>query len=341
MRVVGSVGPWFLAVLLASTTAASADSAATAASADSVDSAAAQGTEELLNNEVLLPASTPAADPTLAPTPAADRTTPTVSILRIASPAASPAAPPAAAVGVAVGVGSGPGLGPVTRTTTIRTTSPTPAGRSLGAGLGLSLLLPGAGHQWMGYGTRGRAFIWGDALLWGGLLATYSWREQAIDDARSYASRYAGARHAPRDPEFLELMADYRSRNGNSSLNSSPLTEDDYNQSLLREGRAVDEVWPNDAAHDWDWGSPENPANDRQWENYRERVRDYRTAQISLQAVVGALLLDRLLAMADLLRLHRSSGGARTAGATEPVVPVQLGLGVRPDGSGINLALQF
>jgi hypothetical protein len=220
--------------------------------------------------------------------------------------------------------------------TTLRLGQSAAPGRSLGAGLALSALVPGLGHRWLGHDQRGRTFLWADAVLWGSLWGSLALRERAIDDARSYAGRYAGATGAPRNTEYLQLMADYRSRSGLGSNNSSPVAMEDYNQDMIRQGREVDEEWANDAAHQWDWGSPEAPANHREWEAYRDLIRDYRLTQIAFQASVGALVLDRLFAMVDLLRLYRAGGDP-----TRPFALPRASVQPRAFAPGVDVAVRF
>lgn len=178
----------------------------------------------------------------------------------------------------------------------------------------LSALLPGSGEQL--YNARGRATLFWvtEAVLWTTLWWSYNQRERALTNAYSYAARYASASTSSRsDVALLQAMADYRSRSGNATLSSSPQLGDDYNQEQLRAGNAIDERWPNHPDNSWDWGNPEAMENQDRWDHYKGLVSDYRLYQISFQAIIGGLLLNRLLSLADVLQLHRTGGKQPTA----------------------------
>jgi len=200
-------------------------------------------------------------------------------------------------------------------------------GRSTWTAVGLSLLLPGSGHRYLGH--RAGAAIWmtADLLTWSTLAV--AWRMGGLyrTDATEIANRYAGASlDADADPALLETIRDWRSRRPVSGR------RDSYDENLLQQGLAPDSRFPEDAAHDWDWGSPENPENNRHIASFEDALRGYRTSRVVLTYAAGALLVSRAIAVADILRIRRSS--ASRAGLQAVVVP-------RPDGASALLAYRF
>lgn len=200
-------------------------------------------------------------------------------------------------------------------------------GRSTWTAVGLSLLLPGSGHRYLGH--RAGAAIWmtADLLTWSTLAVAWQMGGLYRTDATEIANRYAGAAlDADADPALLETMRDWRSRRPVSGR------RDSYDENLLQQGLAPDSRYPEDAAHDWDWGSPENPENNRHIAAFEDALRGYRASRVVLTYAAGALLVSRAIAVADILRIRRSS--ASRAGLQAAVVP-------GPDGASALVAYRF
>jgi hypothetical protein len=148
-----------------------------------------------------------------------------------------------------------------------------------------------------------------------------------IEDATEIANRHAGANlDSDADPAFLEVVRDWRSRRPVQGR------RDSYDEALLQQGLATDARFPSDEAHDWDWGSPENPENNRNIGRFEDALKGYRTSRVVLSYAAGALLLSRTVAVADILRIRRKS--ASRAGLQAAVVP-------GPDGGMAVLSLRF
>lgn len=186
--------------------------------------------------------------------------------------------------------------------------------RSTWTAVGLSLLLPGSGHRYLGHKTGAAIWMTTDLMLWGGLAVSWQMGRMYIQDASEIANRYAGASLGS-DPEIalLETMRDWRSRRPVSGRHDS------YDEALIQQGLPVDSRYPEDAAHDWDWGSPENPENNRHIADFEDALKGYRTSRIALTYAAGGLLVSRAIAVADIIRIRRKS--ASRAGIHALVVP--------------------
>lgn len=207
------------------------------------------------------------------------------------------------------------------------TTGRSRTGRSTWTAVGLTLLLPGSGHRYLGHRTGAAVWMTTDLVNWSALLVAARLGTLYLEDATEIANRHAGANlPADADPAFLEVVRDWRSRRPVEGR------RDSYDEALLQQGLSTDSRFPNDAAHDWDWGSPENPENNRNIGRFEDALKGYRTSRLALSYAAGALLLSRTVAVADILRIRRKS--ASRAGLQAVVVP-------GPDGGTAVLSLRF
>lgn len=186
--------------------------------------------------------------------------------------------------------------------------------RSTWAAVGLTLVLPGAGHRYLGHKTGAAVWMTADLVMWSALAVAWQMGDLYIEDAAQIANRHAGAALGS-DPEiaFLETMRDWRSRRPVAGR------RDSYDEAMLQQGLAPNWRFPEDAAHDWDWGSPEDPENNKHIAEFEDALKGYRASRIALTYSAGALLLSRAIAVADILRIRRKS--ASRAGVQALVVP--------------------
>lgn len=201
------------------------------------------------------------------------------------------------------------------------------SGRSTWAAVGLTLLLPGSGHRYLGHPRLAGVWMGMDLVTWSVLYG--AWRTGALhlEDAAEIANRHAAARiSSDPDPAFLEVVRDWRSRRPVSGR------RDSYDEALLQQGLAPDSRFPEDAEHDWDWGTAEDPENNRHIAQFEDALKGWRTSRIVLNYAAGALLLSRAVAIADILRIQRAS--AARAGLQAHVIPL-------PDGGRAVVALRF
>jgi len=179
--------------------------------------------------------------------------------------------------------------------------------KSLILSIASSAVLPGAGHYYLESKSRAAAFFWVDASLWLAVGITYSYADNQLENARGYAVRYAGAEGAPKNLAFLTVVGDYRSRGGSLYQNSSPDIYEDYNQAMIRAGLPIDAEYPYEYGYIWDWGSSDNPETTARMEKYREMLRRHRIAKIAFQVSLGAMALNRVLAVFDVVRIYRKT----------------------------------
>jgi hypothetical protein len=179
--------------------------------------------------------------------------------------------------------------------------------KNLALAMAASAVLPGAGHFYLGNNSRAVAFFWVDASLWIAAGATWLYSDNQLENARGYAVRHAGAEGAPKNLAFLTLMGDYRSRGGSQYQNSSPDDKEDYNQAMIRAGREIDAEYPYAYGYIWDWGSSDNPETTERMKNYNEMLKRHRIAKIAFQVSLGAMALNRVLAVLDAMRIYRQT----------------------------------
>jgi hypothetical protein len=179
--------------------------------------------------------------------------------------------------------------------------------KSLALSIVASAALPGAGHYYLGYKSRATAFFWVYASLWLAAGTTYFYADNQLENARGYAVRYAGADGAPKDLAFLTIVGDYRSRGGSLYQNSNPDNNEDYNQAMIRAGLPIDAEYPYDYGYIWDWGSSDNPETTARMEKYNEMLKRHRIAKIAFQVSLGAMALNRVLAIFDAVRIYRKT----------------------------------
>lgn len=238
----------------------------------------------------------------------------TMSTLAVPDPTPAPVAQPPVAL---------PGAPLANVVIRLDTTASRTAKRSVWAATGLSLLLPGAGEQYLGATTRAKVFFATELVSVAAAWLSWRNRDDALVSAREIASRYAGADAQDKSISFLELMGQYRSRRqvGNR--------HDSYDEAMLLSGLSPERQFPNTDAYTWDWGSTESPENDAHLRSFESQLRVYRASKVALSFSLGAMGVSRILSLADVLWLHR-----RAAWVDASVVPL-------PQGAAGRLAWRF
>lgn len=177
----------------------------------------------------------------------------------------------------------------------------------------LSGVVPGAGQIYLQEKSLVQAYLWTDLAFMSAAAITWFSSQTSLTSAQGYARRHSGIVNPPADPDFLDLLAQYRSRDGILGQNSNPDLKDNYNLALIRSGESPEKYYPFDAAHTWDWGSSENPQNTANMQEYNQIMRRYRMARIGFQVSIGALVLNRLVSVFDVMRIYRSTSSANFA----------------------------
>lgn len=203
------------------------------------------------------------------------------------------------------------------------TTAPAMARKSIWLASGLSLLLPGAGEQYLGATARAKSFFAVELVSVAAAWLSWRTREDALVSARELASRHAGADAQDKSVAFLELMAQYRSRRPVGARHDS------YDEAMLLSGQNPDRQFPMTDSYTWDWGSSENPENDAHLRSFESQLRTYRASKIALSFSLGAMGVSRILSLADVLWLHR-----RASWIQADVIPL-------PQGAAGRLAWRF
>ncbi len=170
--------------------------------------------------------------------------------------------------------------------------------------VGASALLPGMGELYLNEKNMVRPFVWTDLALWVTAIGSYVVGERYVTSAHNYAVRHAGLT-GNKNVSLLNTVGSYRSRSGVFGQNSSPDMDEDYNQSMLRSGKKVDEELSNDIQ--WDWGSSDNPESSKHIDEFKSRMRHFRVSRIVFQVSVGALILNRVVSMLDAVRIYRAT----------------------------------
>lgn len=205
--------------------------------------------------------------------------------------------------------------------------------KSLAIALGSSLLLPGMGELYLGEKNLVRPFVWIDASLWVTAISSFIVGELYISSAHNYAVRHADLNTSSKKVSLLNTVGDYRSRSGVAGQNSSPEMDEDYNQAMLRAGKATDEDL--DASIQWDWGSSDNPESTEHIDEFKSRMRHYRVSRIVFQVSVGALVLNRVVSVIDAMRIYRATSSKSFANRVEFVPQFY------EDGSGLGVNVKF
>lgn len=207
------------------------------------------------------------------------------------------------------------------------------SGKSMPLALGASALLPGMGELYLGESSYTRPFVWVDASLWMTTIVSYIVGERYITSAHNYASRYAGLNTSSKKMSLLNAVGDYRSRSGVKGQNSSPDDSENYNQAMLRAGKAIDSEFK--ASIDWDWGSSDNPETTNRKEHYKDLLGNYRISRMVFQIAVGALVVNRIASVLNTMRIYRATS---SSGFSSLDVSPRIGLeGER----GIDFSVRF
>ena len=202
--------------------------------------------------------------------------------------------------------------------------------KSLIFAMAASAALPGSGHFYLGNNSRAVAFIWVDLALWSSASITWFYGDNQLKNARGYAVKYADAKGAPKDLAFLSVIGNYRSRDGSRYQNSNPDNSEDYNQAMLRAGLEIDAEYPYREGYIWDWGSSDNPETTERMKKYNDMLKRHRIAKIAFQVSLGAMALNRVLAILDAMRLYRQTSTSFSRWEITPMaIPGQSGIFVR------------
>lgn len=205
--------------------------------------------------------------------------------------------------------------------------------KNLFLALGASAVLPGMGELYLGENDMVRPFVWIDATLWFVTLGSYFIGERYISSAHEYAVRHADLNTNSKKISILNAVSNYRSRGGVLGQNSSPDMNEDYNQAMIRSKKKINEEF--DESIQWDWGSSDNPETTEHIEEYKNRLSHYRISRIVFQASVGALVLNRVIAVLNTMRIYRRTSSSSFANRIDFVPEFY------ENGSGLDVNVKF
>ena len=155
----------------------------------------------------------------------------------------------------------------------------------------LSLLLPGAGHFYLGEKGRGEVFVGAEIISWAGAAAFQIYGNWKEDDFVRFAEEHAGIDPNGKDEEFFKNLTFYDSR-------------EDYNTA----GRIIDPndpYYPNTDDYYWQWD------NDESKSSYRDMRNTSETAFRNRDFSIGLAVFNRIIAGIDAFRLARKITGTK------------------------------
>ncbi|MDB9744282.1 hypothetical protein OAA91_02010 [Fibrobacterales bacterium] len=171
------------------------------------------------------------------------------------------------------------------------------------AAIGASLILPGTGEVIMNENDQGKSFILTDLILIASYIGMSVTHSQLTESAAHYAAKHAEA-SGEDDFDFLQTISEYRSRNGIAGQ-SNPSQRDNYNLDRKRAG--LESEYADTEQYYWNWGSTESNSNNKHFNEYNEMISWARVSKISSQVVLGTLIFNRLLSMANVWRISKTS----------------------------------
>ncbi len=198
--------------------------------------------------------------------------------------------------------------------------------KSLGLALLGSAILPGAGEAYLHEDKTARNFILVEAGFWASLFIAWQVRDSYLQSGRNYASDFAGANAASMSASELENLASYR------SYAEAAHRQDSYELAQVLSNQR-DGNYAISSATAWDFGSSNTPENTAHWKSFQSVMRYYRGANVAISFAVGALALNRVVALAHTLRVYHRTSGKGLSMHVDPVIS--------PDVSGMRLAVTF
>lgn len=216
----------------------------------------------------------------------------------------------------------------------VETAGPSAARPVRGAALLASAVVPGTGELILGSNRRGEAMLWFDGALWGALVGLSWYGASRESDARLYASRWAGADLRVAEARYYKALEGYDDA-------------DDFNEQVRSDARFR---FPDDPARQrryydslaylgqtaWNWTS--DSARYEYW-NLR---RSGRSAGLTAQFVVAALVLNRLVSVLDCAFFVRTPVGSASVGLRpEGMRQSRIEFSPGVDEPGIKLSYRF
>lgn len=157
----------------------------------------------------------------------------------------------------------------------------------------LTLLVPGAGHLYLGEKGRGEVFIGAEVFAWAGFFAYHTYANWKESDYIRFAREHAGIDSEGKEEEFYKNLTFYSSR-------------EEYNGfgRILNPGAPY---YPGGSAYYWHWDSDASRAQ------YRHLRNSSKSADRNATFMIGAAVVNRIIAGIDVFRLAKRKAGRSTA----------------------------
>lgn len=200
-------------------------------------------------------------------------------------------------------------------------------GPSLVAGIWRTVLIPGWGQRHLGAPARGLIFMGAEAATWG-TWGTFKVQESLRrDDYIELAQVFAGVGSTDHNDNYWKSVGQHASwLDYNQWLRYEARREYGFGSDAYYEFIADNEV---SEAEGWDWNN-----FDRQL-SYLKKRNDSKSAERRATYTLYALLVNRVVAVVDVVRLHRSREEIRDelsgeqAGLGFQALPTETGLAYR------------
>ncbi|HAO99592.1 MAG TPA: hypothetical protein DCQ83_06060 [Fibrobacteres bacterium] len=199
--------------------------------------------------------------------------------------------------------------------------------KSLGLALLGSAVLPGTGEAYLRENKSARNFVLVEVGFWASLFVAWQVRESYLQSGRNYASEFSGVDASGKSAAYLENLASYR------SYEEYEHRQDSYELTQVISGVRNGQYDVSAQGNTWDFGSSSSPENTARWREFQSVMRYYRGANVAMSFAVGALALNRVVAIAHTLRVYRRTSGKGIGLHFDPLIS--------PDFSGMRLALAF
>jgi len=156
--------------------------------------------------------------------------------------------------------------------------------KSLSKAIALSVLIPGAGEIFLDSPRSGYPLIAAEGVIWTSgavFFVQHKWRN---DRSKWYAARYADANPNIKDDDYYKIVGLYPSRKVYNLIlqqmgyNTNDLLEEEYNWEWLEESQQI-------KFYDL-------------WTSFNRSKRNFEYA-------IGAAILNRLVSVLNVLRIHR------------------------------------
>jgi len=182
--------------------------------------------------------------------------------------------------------------------------------------IGASAVLPGSGELLLGRETRAGFFLTADILALTGYVITDREIDLAKQNYKQYAYAYAGV-PTDRDDRYYNAIQKYYSSDEFNRLQEmlarnyylvyyyDPVSYDAYMAANTYTG---DE--------EWEW------ADNDAWQKYKDLRRKHRTKKIDNSAFLGALVLNRVISVLDVVLLTRKGGSKNKQASTLYFTPL-------------------